>query len=124
MEVLAQEATPRCIVRVNDFLNKGFAVAIGISIAVVLIVTAELALRGLRPDWANTPGNNDVVQLHSYSETYGWVPRRNATGVLLGKPVSINKLGYRGKPYSYSATTGKKRVVIEGHFLWIWCRRW
>jgi hypothetical protein len=56
--------------------------------------------------------------LHTYSETYGWVPRAGFHLRLSGLPeTSINRLGYRGREYPTARTPGHPRVLMLGDSL-------
>jgi lysophospholipase L1-like esterase len=83
--------------------------AFGTFVGLGLLVAAEATARAL---WE--PGRAEFEKLHEYSEVYGWTPRPGARVQEDGDVVSINRLGYRGKPVSLQPPPGTKRILLLG----------
>jgi hypothetical protein len=88
------------------------------SVALLAWVAVEAVLRLSNPRYLERFSLDDMSYLHTYSETYGWVPRAGFRLRLSGLPeTSINRLGYRGREYSTVRTPGHPRVLMLGDSL-------
>src|SRR5262245_58075565 len=55
--------------------------------------------------------------VYRYSERYGWEPRPGFAAKIEGSQVTINTLGYRGRPYPPEKDPRRRRVVMLGDSL-------
>lgn len=85
-------------------------VASGTAAGLLLLAGLEIAFRvGLASDhW------DDFVELHEYSELYGWTLRPGVRLVEDGKAITINAQGYRGRPVGPRPPPGARRVLLLG----------
>ena len=80
------------------------------TVALLAWVAVEAALRASNPRYLERFSLDDMSYLHTYSETYGWLPRAGFRLRLSGLPeTSINHLGYRGREYPAARTPGHPR---------------
>lgn len=100
-------------------LAANFALAVASTvIALSAWVAVEAVLRAMNPRYLERFSLDDMSYLHTYSETYGWVPRAGFRLRLSGLPeTSINRLGYRGREYPAARTPGHPRVLMLGDSL-------
>ncbi|HEX9190109.1 MAG TPA: hypothetical protein VGB87_23735, partial [Vicinamibacteria bacterium] len=79
------------------------------ALAVLAVLGAEVAARGLAPDYlVRTRG------LHVFSETLGWAPREGVSAVVEGQRVTLNARGYRGRELALPRPRERARLVVLG----------
>jgi len=78
------------------------------AVFLILLVAAEALLRV-----RDSPAAG-ILALHRYSETYGWEPRPGARILQSGKPVSVNRAGYRGPELPLRGDGRETRLLLLG----------
>jgi len=89
----------------------------GFALVPALVLAAEAGLRVLPRVAARPLSWDDMSIVYRYSERYGWEPRPGFAAMIEGSQVTINALGYRGRPYGPEKHPGRRRVVMLGDSL-------
>ena len=97
--------------RLALFTREGLLALASIGLSVALLALGELLAREIAPSWSHPHG---LMELHQYSEVYGWTSRPGATLLDGGQLATINAAGYRGRLVGARAAFGVKRIVMLG----------
>jgi hypothetical protein len=95
--------------RFRGFLGNVLLAAASSSLVAVAIVATECLVRRLAPAYLV-----DTRGIHVFSSAYGWIGRPGAVASMGSGPVTINRLGFRGRELPPRREGGPTRVVVLG----------
>jgi hypothetical protein len=96
-------------VRQKPVVANPLLVAASASFVLALLASLETASRLYDPQYLIR--TRDVCV---FSPVYGWDTRKGVSAVVEGKPVTLNKYGYRGRPLTLSKSRDATRVALIG----------